>query len=49
MEELEDIDSLINDVVVGSDKRENAAQIKIKTFANNFANIGNIGAGILAA
>ena len=43
MEELEDIDSLINDVVVGSDKRENAAQIKIKTFANNFANIGNIG------
>ena len=48
MEELEDIDALINDVVlVGSaEKRENgrtAAQIKVKTFANNFANIGNIG------
>ena len=45
MEELEDIDALINDVVQ-VEKRENgrtAAQIKIKTFANNFANIGNIG------
>jgi hypothetical protein len=48
MEELEDIDALINDVVqvgqvVQVENGRTAAQIKIKPFANNFANIGNIG------
>ena len=43
MEELEDIDALINDVPEKREYGETAAQIKVKTFANNFANIGNIG------